>query len=132
VSGLRRALYVQAAVWAVTGAGLAIVPRFVTVTLFDQPELSEFAWVRLFGIEAFGLAMLMVLVGHRIEELWWWAWSFALVTVGTAATVVLNAAFGLEPGQSGVLWWTFSAVAVAFSLWMLAGLYVTSQQNPLP
>ena len=74
----------------------------------------------------------MVLVGQRIEELWWWAWAFALVTVAAAAAVLLNAAFGLEAGQGALLWWIFSAVAFGFALWLLAALYVTSQQNPLP
>jgi len=132
VNGLRRALYVQAAVWGSAGLALAVAPRFVLVTLFAQPEMSEFLCLRVLGIQAFGVAMMMVLVGHRIEDLWWWSWAFALVAVGTAATVVLNAAFGLDPGQSAGLWWTFSAVTTALALWLLGGLYVTSQQHPLP
>ena len=132
MNGLRRALYAQSAVWGLAGASLAAAPRLVLVTIFAQPEVAELTWIRLLGIQAFGLAMLMVLVGHRIEELWWWAWAFALVTVATAATVLLNAAFGLQAGQGALLWWIFSAVAFGFALWLLAALYVTSQQNPFP
>jgi hypothetical protein len=119
-------------VWAVAGVALAATPGFVLNTVFDQPALSEDAWIRLVGVQSFGLAMLMVLVAHRLEDLWWWSWAFALATLATAAVVALNAAFGLEPGQSGLLWWLFSLVAIGFALWLLTGLYVTSQENPLP
>lgn len=129
---LRRVLYLEAGVWAVAGAALALAPRFVLVTVFDQPPYSEYAWLRLFGIQSVGLAMLMVLVAQRIEQLWWWSWAFALVTAGTAAVVVLNAAFGLVPGQSSVLWWLFALVALAFAFGLLYGLFASSKDQPFP
>ncbi len=127
MNALRRALYVQAAAWAFAGVALAAAPRFVLVTVFGQPAPQEPAWLRVLGLQAFGLALLMVLVAHRAEELWWWSWAFALTTVGTAVVAVLHAAFGLAPGQSGVLWWTFAGVAVASSLGLLFGLYLTGR-----
>ncbi len=102
------------------------------MSLFHQPPSTEEAWLRLVGVDSFGLAMVMVLVAHRIEELWWWSWSFALVTAGTAVVVVLNAAFGLAPGESSALWWLFSLVAAGFSLGLLYGLFVSSREHPLP
>ena len=129
---LRRVLYLQAGVWALVGAALAVAPRFVLVSLFDQPAYAEYAWLRVYGIQAVGMAMLMVLVAHRIEQLWWWSWAFALVTAATAALVVLNAAFGLAPGQSGVLWWVFGVVALAFSFALLYGLFASSKEQPFP
>jgi hypothetical protein len=132
MNALRRALYLQAAVWALAGAALALAPRFVLVTVFSQPALDEPAWLRLLGINAFAVAMLMVLVAHRIEELWWWSWAFALITTGVAGVVVLNAAFGMAPGESSVLWWLFSVVAVGFDLALLFGIYATSRRQPLP
>jgi hypothetical protein len=129
---LRRVLYLEAGVWAVCGAAMALAPRFVLVTLFDQPPVGEFAWLRLYGIQAVGMAMLMVLVAHRIEQLWWWSWAFALVTAGTAALVVLNAAFGLPRNQSSALWWIFGIVALAFSFGLLYGLFVSSKEEPFP
>jgi hypothetical protein len=131
MNALKRALYLEAALWAVGGLALAIAPRFVLETIFDQPRTDP-AWLRLAGIQAFGLAMLMVLVAHRIEDLWWWSWAFALITVGVAAVTVLNAAFGLASGQPAAFWWLFAAVAILASLGLLAGLYVSSQEHPLP
>ena len=132
MNALRRTLYLQAAVWALAGAALALAPRFVLVTVFSQPPPNAPAWLRLLGIHAFTVAMLMVLVAHRIEELWWWSWAFALMNTGVAAVVVLTAAFGLAPGGSSVLWWLFSLVAVGFDLALLFGIYLTSREQPLP
>jgi hypothetical protein len=131
MNALRRALYLEAAVWALAGLALSIAPRVVIVTVCDQPRTDP-AWLRVVGIQAFGLALLMVLVAHRIEDLWWWSWAFALVTVGIAAVAVLNTAFGLAPGQSSLFWWLFSAVTVVSALGLLTGLYISSQEQPLP
>src|SRR6266536_3993072 len=124
MNALKRALYLEAAVWAVTGLALSIDPRLILVRLFDQPTVDP-AWTRIVGIQAFGLAMLMVLVAHRIEDLWWWSWAFALVTLGIAAVVLLNASFGLSPGQPALFWWLFAAVSVASTLGLLTGLYIS-------
>lgn len=131
MSALKRTLYLQAAVWAACGFGLFIAPRFVVVTLFGQPPLGDVAWLRLLGVHALGLAMFMVLVAHRLQELWWWTWAIAFVTLGVAAVVVLHAALGVSPTQSSALWWIFSLVAVGFAAGLLYGLAVTAQQHPL-
>lgn len=88
--------------------------------------------MRLFGVQALGLAMLMVLVARRVEQLWWWSWAFAFVSVVTAAVVLLNAAFGLGPHESSVLWWVFSAITAVFSLSLMYGLYAASREQPFP
>jgi hypothetical protein len=132
VDALRRVLYVQAGVWAVVGLALAIAPGLVLVTVFGQPELGEAAWIRLLGVQTFGLALLMVLVAHRVEELWWWAWAFAFADLAVMTIVVLNLAFGLAPGQSAALWWVASVMTIGFALWMLYALWITSRERPIP
>jgi hypothetical protein len=132
MNALRRTLYLQAAVWAAFGLALALFPKFVLVTVFDQPRHEEYAWVRLFGVHGIALAMLMVLVAHRIQELWWWAWAFAFATAVTTTVVLLNAAVGLSPNQGALVWWLFTLVALAFSLGLLYGLFVASREQPLP
>jgi hypothetical protein len=132
VDALKRALYVQAGLWALAGVALSVAPKLVLVTLFDQPPVREFAWVRLLGVQTFALAMLMVLVAHRVDDLWWWSWAFAAADVGVALIVVLNLAFGLAPRQSAALWWVLSAITVGFALWVLFGLYVSSRERPIP
>jgi hypothetical protein len=132
VNALRRTLYLQAALWAAVGLALAVAPGFLLETVFDQPRNEEPAWLRLLGVQGISLAMLMVLVAHRVEELWWWSWSFAFMTAGTTVVVILNAAFGLSANQSSVMWWVSSLVALGFSLGLLYGLFVASREQPLP
>jgi hypothetical protein len=132
MSALRRALYIQAAVWTVVGVALALVPKFVLVTAFRQPGFYDYAWLRILGLQTLCVAMLMVLVGHRIRDLWWWAWAFELVNVGLVAVVIIDAGAGRAPGEPAALWWTFTTVALAMTLNMLWGLFVSSREQPLP
>jgi hypothetical protein len=132
MSALRRALYIQAAVWAVAGLALALAPKLVLVTVFRQPRFYDYAWLRILGLQTLCIAMLMVLVGHRIRDLWWWAWAFELVNVALVAVVIIDAAAGRPPGEPATLWWTFTATALAMTLNVLWGLFVSSREQPLP
>ena len=131
MDALRRALYLQAGAWALAGLGLVVAPRLVVVTIFGQPPFFDYAWLRILGLQTLGLAMLMVLVGHRVFELWWWSGAFELINVALVVVVVLNATFGRAPGEPGALWWVFSAVAVVFSFGLLYGLFVSSREQPV-
>lgn len=114
------------------GLALAIAPRVTLQTIFGQPHFYDAAWLRLLGLQTMCLAMLMVLVGHRIQELWWWSWAFELTNVALSVLVVLNAAFGRAPGEPALLWWVFSLIALGFACAMLYGLFVASREQPLP
>lgn len=127
---LRRVLYLQALVWSAFGLALALAPRFVLVSILGQPRYTEYAWVRLGGVMSFTLALLMVMVAHRTEELWWWSWAFALMAAATAVVVTLNAAFGLPSGASAWMWWVFSAVAWAFAIALAWGLGRAGLERP--
>lgn len=130
MSVLRRALHAQAVVWAAAGAALLIAPGWIVESILGQPSLGDSAWLRMLGAQAVGLAMLMVLVARRLRDLWWWAWPFALVSVAIALIAVLNAAFGLGPGESAALWWLMGAVCLVLAAGILWGLAITAQQNP--
>jgi hypothetical protein len=132
MDALKRALYVQAALWAFVGLALALVPKFALVTVFAQPPFYDYSWLRLLGLQTFGLALFMVLVGHRIDDLWWWAWAFELINVAVVVVVVVNTVLGRGPGEPAVLWWLFSVAALAESFSLLYGLFVASRQQPLP
>lgn len=131
MSFLRRALHAQATVWALAGAALLIAPGWLVENLLGQPPLGESAWLRMLGAQAIGLSMLMVMVARRLKDLWWWAWAFALVSVALAVISVLNAAFGLGPGESAALWWLLGAASLILAAAILWGLALTAQQNPL-
>jgi hypothetical protein len=127
---LRRVMVLQAAVWAACGVAIAVAPRFVLVSMFDLPPLPDQGYVRIAGVFAFSLALLMVLVARRLTELWWFAWAFVIATAGSAVVAALNALFGLPEGASPLLWWVFAALSAAFTVGLLAGLAKTGTERP--
>lgn len=127
---LKRVLILQAAVWAVCGIAIALVPRFVLESLFDLPVMPDLGYVRVAGACSLSLAMLMVLLSRRLTELWWWSWAFVVATAGTAVIAVLNALFGLPEGASPLLWWLFAATSASFTVGLLAGLAKAGTENP--
>src|SRR5918992_3249222 len=97
---LRRVLYWQATLWAVSGLLQIVAPRWLLETVFRQTASLDLAFVRAVGIMAVGLALLMVLVAQRIEEVWWWAWAFALTDAALATLAALHALFGPVEGSA--------------------------------
>ncbi len=124
----------EAAVFFVVGVLLAVAPGLAlpSARVAAGGAVHYPVWVRIAGVEAIGLAMLMTMVAHRVESLWWWSWSFAIVSISLATVFLLNAAFGLAPGQSAAFWWSFAAGAVVLGLGLLYGLFVSSREQPIP
>jgi len=59
---LQRVLKIQAALWAVFGTVLVLVPRWLLHDALGQPPMREHAWVRAMGVMAVVLAMLTVMI----------------------------------------------------------------------
>jgi len=118
VSLLRKVLYLDALLNAALGVGLIALPRFLLVDVFGQPLYPDYAFVRVFGAAALALALLEVLIGQRIEELYFWCWTFVLFEAFRAAILTLHVLFGLPEGASPLMWWLGAGVrwAVAFGL----------------
>lgn len=127
---LRRVMILQAGVWAVCGLAITVAPRFVLVTMFDLPPLSDQGYARIAGIFAFCLSLLMVLVARRLTDLWWFAWAFVIASAGSAFVAALNGLFGLPDGASPLLWWLFAAASAAFTVGLVAGLAKTGTERP--
>jgi hypothetical protein len=119
MSLLRRTLYLDALLSALVGVALVAGPRFVLVTAVDQSEFPDPAPLRLLGVAAVTLALLMVLIGHRVEELWWWCWAFVVLEAGVAAVSTLHAAFGVPPDAAVWPWW-----ALGLGSWAFAGAFL--------
>jgi hypothetical protein len=129
---LKRVLYVQAAVTALFGVSVLLAPRFVLETVLDQVRYPDYAWIRFLGIDDLALAMLMVLVAHRADDVWWWSWAFVIPTGAVAAISIVNALFGLPEGSSSIVWWLLAATTAGFTVALLLGLARTGQERPLP
>jgi hypothetical protein len=109
VALLRRILYWQAVLWSISGVLLAFAPGFTIERLLDQPPVGESAWLRAGGAMAIALAAQMVLVAHRIEDLWWWSWTFVLLEIGVAVALVTAGPIGLPDGTPAWPWWVLGA-----------------------
>ena len=130
MSILRRFLYYSAALWAVCGLGVAIVPHWVLVGIFKQVEYPDYAYVRVTGAMSIGLALLMVLVAQRLDELWWFSWAFALTGAAIVTITTLHALFGVPQGSSSVLWWLFAGVNAVLTAGVLVGMAMAGQEKP--
>ena len=130
VKFLRRLLKLQAALWVVWSVAVGLFPGRVLEGLFEQPVPPDYVWVRAGAVMGLVLALLMVLVAQKIEELWWWSWAFALLEVGTATIFVLNAALGVPPGAEAWPFWMLAIVNGAFGAGLLVGMGIGGQERP--
>lgn len=112
---LRATLRWQAVLWAVFGLVLLVAPAWLVEGAFDQPPLGEDAWLRAAGVLSIAIAGQMVLVGHRVEELWWWSWTFVFLEVGVAVVFLLNALAGPPDGAPTWPWWLLGAANLGFA-----------------
>ncbi len=127
---LRRFLYYTAALWAVCGVAVAAAPHWVLVSLFKQVEFPDYAYVRVTGAMSVGLALLMVLVAQRMDELWWFSWAFVLTGAAIVTITGLHAIFGVPGGSSAVLWWLFAGSNAALTAGLLFGMAMAGQERP--
>ncbi|MEX1046738.1 MAG: hypothetical protein WD757_03935 [Actinomycetota bacterium] len=128
---LRRILYLEAAIWVVAGVALAAVPESL-MNLLDQAAYPEHAWLRVAGIQAITLAMLMVLVAQKIDDHWWWSWAFVFGTGALATFFLFKAAFGIGSGaSSGAPSWAIGTVSALLTAALLAGLGRAGRENPM-
>jgi hypothetical protein len=128
---LRRVLYLDALLSALLGLALAMAPGFAIVTVLGQPAAPDWALVRILGISLFTVALLMVLVAQRVEELWWWSWAFVIQGVGVAVVSTLHPLFGLPQGAASWPWWLLAAVVWALVLGYLWGLARAGIERPV-
>jgi hypothetical protein len=125
---LKRVLYWEAGLLAVSGVFAASFPRWLLETVFAQPPNPD-VWVRVAGVQAIGFAMLAVVIAHRIEQLWWASWAFVVTGGSVAAVTAGYALFGLPEGVSAVLWWLMAAESVVVTGGLLVGLAQTGTER---
>jgi hypothetical protein len=123
-------LKVQAALWLIWSVAIGLFPRLVMEDLFGQPVSADYVWVRAAAVMGVVLALLMVLVAQKIDELWWWSWAFALLEVGTATVFVINAMFGVPAGADAWPFWALATVNGLFGAGLLVGMGISGQERP--
>jgi hypothetical protein len=129
---LKRVLRWGAGLTVASGVGLALFPSPILHQIFEQNHISEYAWVRVAGLEGVGLGMLMVLVAHHIEELWWFSWAFVITSGSIAVYAALKAFFAVPADSSALLWWLIAGLEGVFTALLLIGLTMTGLEKPVP
>ena len=129
MTALRRVLYLDALLTALSSVGLLAAPGWF-LDVLGQPAVADEAWLRLLGVAGFVLALLMVLVAHRAEELWWWCWAFVIVEVGSAAVASLHLLLGLPGGTAAWPWWAVAGVSWLFAGGFLWGIARAGTEAP--
>ncbi len=129
---LRRVLYIDALGSVLVSVSLAFAPSFMLTSVFGQPQYPDYAVVRLFGVCLFVLALFMVLVAQRIDDLWWWSWAFVILEFGGAAVATFHALFGVAEGAAAWPWWLLAAASWSLCFGLLWGLGRTGQERPPP
>jgi hypothetical protein len=127
---LRRVLYWQAALWTIVAMVEIVAPRWFLESVFRQPPYPDVAYVRSVGVMCVGFALLMVLVAQRLEDVWWWAWAFALTDAALATVCVLNALGGPVEGSATTYWWLLGGGNVVLGSGLLVGMARTGQERP--
>jgi hypothetical protein len=130
VTLLRRLLKVNAALWALWSLSILIAPGWILEAVLGQPAPPGYGWVRATAVMGLVLALLMVLVSQKLDELWWWSWAFALLEVGTATVFALTAVLGPPDGAATWPWWVFAIVNGAVGAGLLAGMGIAGQEKP--
>lgn len=129
---LKRVLYWQAALWALSGVALFTVPGWLVERVLNQPPVGDDVWLRALGAMAVVLSLLMVLVAHHVDEVWWWAWAFVILEASTAALFAVNALVSLPPGAASWPWWLIAgANAIVGALEVVALAKVGMERSPV-
>ena len=119
----------QAVLWAIAGVALVIAPGWVAESLFGQPPVED-AWLRAFGVASVCLAAQMVLVRRKLDELWWWSWTFVLLEFGTAVVFAATALVGTPSSAPTWPWWLLAVLNTTFGGLLVAGLAKTGTERP--
>jgi hypothetical protein len=130
VNLLRIVLRWQAAASALLGLALLIAPGLFVEGVMGQPPLQEDAWVRLVGVTAVALAAQILLVQRRLEDLWWWTWSFVILELGVAVVFLGTALTGPPKGAPSWPWWSGGAISLVWAGLDLAGLAKAGTERP--
>jgi hypothetical protein len=125
VAGLRRTLYIGAALTAAFGLALAIAPHWSIVTVANQPPYPDYAGARILGVGAFASALLMIMVANHLEQNWWWSWAFVIQGGGIALVSLTRAIAG---GAAGA-WWALAAATALYTTALVAGLAKTGTER---
>ena len=130
MSLLRRALGVGAFLLLVLSAALVAIPRTIVEGIMGQGQVADDVWIRLFGAGGISLALFHVLILRKLEDIWWWCWTFVIFNGMSALIALVHVTLGLPDGSAAWPWWVFGATSALFTVLYIAGLAKAGQEKP--
>jgi hypothetical protein len=130
MSLLRRVLGIGAALLVATGFPLTSIPGTILERLLGQRPLGDDVWVRVFGVALIVLGLFHVLIIRKLEDVWWWCWSFVIFDGVSAIVVLVHAAIGVPEGSAVWPWWVYGATSGVFAALYLVGIARAGQEKP--
>ena len=127
---LQRILKAQAVLWTVWGVVAIVVPGWLVEAAMGQPALGDAVWLQSIGVLSLVLALLMVLVSQKLDDVWWWSWAFAVVDIGLATVCVLHALVGLPDGEAAWPWLVLGGLNAALGAGLLVGMADAGEEKP--
>ncbi|TMK20432.1 MAG: hypothetical protein E6G37_09040 [Actinobacteria bacterium] len=128
---LRRALLLFAAVWGVCGTAIAVSPRWILVTWFDQVPYPDYTYVRVCGIAGLSSAALALMISRRLDDAWWWSWAFVLESGLTALVTTLHAMVSVPAGSAAWFWWIFAVTNIVLVAGLVSGIARAGVEKPI-
>jgi len=114
-----------------SGLVIAVVPRWILVTVFDQVPYPDHTYVRICGIAALASAALAVMISRRLDDVWWWSWAFVLETALTAFVTTLHAIVSVPPGSASWFWWMFAITNIVLAATLVSGIGRAGTEKPI-
>ncbi len=130
MSLLRRVLSLGAFLSLALSLPLLVIPGTVVETLLRQAPPSEEVWIRLLGAGGIAIGLFHVLILRKLDDLWWWCWTFVILDGLSAVIVIVHALVSLPDGSAAWPWWLYGATSTLFAGLYLGGIAKAGQEKP--
>ena len=125
---LRTVLYLSAVAHITGGLALLLAPGAAMSALGQVPP--DLAWIRLVGLQGTMTGLTQVIIGHRVESLWWFSWTFVFGAVASTVVFAGHAIAGVPAGSALWPWWALAAFGASGIVGLLAGLALAGLERP--
>ncbi|MFM8999005.1 MAG: hypothetical protein ACKOKE_02870 [Actinomycetota bacterium] len=92
--------------------------------------VPNLTWIRLVGLQAIMTGLMQVIIGHRVETLWWFSWTFVFGAVASLVVFGAHLLAGLGPQESPLPWAGLVAFSAAGVVGLLYGIARAGLEQP--
>ena len=92
--------------------------------------VPNLTWIRLVGLQAIMTGLMQVIIGHRVESLWWFSWTFVFGAVASLVVFGAHLLAGLGPSEPALPWAALTIFAAVGVIGLLYGLARAGLEKP--